>query len=90
MVAHVLCMTYVWHGCYPCTFSIAPTGVSGSFLKQGEAHLVFANSSIQLFHAQSAIYGEFQGCLVHSYPGQFQTVLDMGMGNYRRVLGNDV
>ena len=32
----------------------------------------------------------FQGRLVRSYPGQFQTVLDTGMGNYRRVLGSDV
>jgi hypothetical protein len=32
----------------------------------------------------------YQGCLFRSYPGQFQTLLDTGTGNYRRVLGNDI
>eukprot|EP00544_Gedaniella_sp_CCMP2646_P002637 CAMPEP_0202507380 /NCGR_PEP_ID=MMETSP1361-20130828/51689_1 /ASSEMBLY_ACC=CAM_ASM_000849 /TAXON_ID=210615 /ORGANISM="Staurosira complex sp., Strain CCMP2646" /LENGTH=361 /DNA_ID=CAMNT_0049141495 /DNA_START=185 /DNA_END=1273 /DNA_ORIENTATION=+ len=32
----------------------------------------------------------YQGCLFRSYPGQFQTLLDTGMGSYRRVLGNDI
>jgi hypothetical protein len=32
----------------------------------------------------------FQGCLFRSYPGQFQTLLDTGNGNYRRVKGNNV
>jgi hypothetical protein len=32
----------------------------------------------------------YQGCLFRSYPGQFQTLLDTGMGRYRRVLGNDI
>ena len=75
----------VTHTC----FSIPPAGVSGSLLEQGEACLLFANSSTQLFHAQSAIYGKFSGV---SYPGQFQTMLDTGtgMGNYHRVLGSDV
>lgn len=31
----------------------------------------------------------FQGCLFRSYPGAFQTLLDTGTGNYRRVEGND-
>lgn len=30
----------------------------------------------------------FQGCLFRSYPGEFQTLLDTGTGNYRRVQGN--
>lgn len=30
----------------------------------------------------------YQGCLFRSYPGEFQTLLDTGNGNYRRVLGN--
>lgn len=32
----------------------------------------------------------YQGCLFRSYPGQFQTLLDTGTGNYRRVQGNDI
>mmetsp|Transcript_9962 Transcript_9962/g.12947 ORF Transcript_9962/g.12947 Transcript_9962/m.12947 type:complete len:384 (-) Transcript_9962:63-1214(-) len=32
----------------------------------------------------------FQGCLFRSYPGQFQTLLDTGDGQYRRVKGNDI
>jgi len=32
----------------------------------------------------------YQGCLFRSYPGQFQTLLDTGTGNYRRVVGCDV
>jgi hypothetical protein len=30
----------------------------------------------------------YQGCLFRSYPGEFQTLLDTGTGNYRRVEGN--
>eukprot|EP00555_Chaetoceros_dichaeta_P001068 CAMPEP_0198278726 /NCGR_PEP_ID=MMETSP1447-20131203/66529_1 /TAXON_ID=420782 /ORGANISM="Chaetoceros dichaeta, Strain CCMP1751" /LENGTH=384 /DNA_ID=CAMNT_0043973821 /DNA_START=107 /DNA_END=1261 /DNA_ORIENTATION=- len=32
----------------------------------------------------------FQGCLFRSYPGQFQTLLDTGTGDYRRVVGADM
>jgi hypothetical protein len=32
----------------------------------------------------------FQGCLFRSYPGVYQTLLDTGMGRYRRVKGNAV
>lgn len=32
----------------------------------------------------------FQGCLFRSYPGDYQTLLDTGTGNYRRVRGNTV
>ena len=31
----------------------------------------------------------FQGCLFRAYPGQFQTLLDTGTGNYRRLVGSD-
>jgi len=30
----------------------------------------------------------FQGCLFRSYPGVFQTLLDTGTGEYRRIQGN--
>lgn len=32
----------------------------------------------------------YQGCLFRSYPGQFQTMLDVGDGQYRRVKGSDI
>lgn len=32
----------------------------------------------------------YQGCLFRSYPGHFQTLLDTGMGRYRKVLGDDI
>ncbi len=32
----------------------------------------------------------YQGCLFRSYPGEFQTLLDTGTGQYRRVVGNAV
>jgi hypothetical protein len=32
----------------------------------------------------------YQGCLFRSYPGEFQTLLDTGTGNYRRVKGNSI
>ena len=32
----------------------------------------------------------YQGCLFRSYPGEFQTLLDTGTGQYRRVEGNSV
>mmetsp|Transcript_50320 Transcript_50320/g.58140 ORF Transcript_50320/g.58140 Transcript_50320/m.58140 type:complete len:422 (+) Transcript_50320:267-1532(+) len=32
----------------------------------------------------------YQGCLFRSYPGQYQTLLDTGTGNYRRLEGKDV
>lgn len=32
----------------------------------------------------------FQGCLFRSYPGQFQTLLDTGTGDYRRVVGSNM
>lgn len=32
----------------------------------------------------------FQGCLFRSYPGEFQTLLDTGTGDYRRVLGSNL
>uniref|UniRef100_A0A7S2NYW3 DUF1995 domain-containing protein n=1 Tax=Leptocylindrus danicus TaxID=163516 RepID=A0A7S2NYW3_9STRA len=32
----------------------------------------------------------YQGCLFRSYPGQYQTLLDVGDGQYRRVKGNDI
>lgn len=32
----------------------------------------------------------YQGCLFRSYPGQFQTLLDTGTGQYRRVEGSNV
>uniref|UniRef100_A0A7S4QDH7 DUF1995 domain-containing protein n=2 Tax=Ditylum brightwellii TaxID=49249 RepID=A0A7S4QDH7_9STRA len=32
----------------------------------------------------------YQGCLFRSYPGQFQTLLDTGSGNYRRVGGSEI
>jgi hypothetical protein len=32
----------------------------------------------------------YQGCLFRSYPGEFQTLLDTGTGQYRRVKGSDI
>lgn len=32
----------------------------------------------------------YQGCLFRSYPGEYQTLLDTGTGQYRRVEGTDV
>jgi len=32
----------------------------------------------------------YQGCLFRSYPGQYQSLLDVGDGQYRRVKGNDI
>jgi hypothetical protein len=32
----------------------------------------------------------YQGCLFRAYPGQYQTLLDTGTGNYRRLEGRDV
>jgi len=32
----------------------------------------------------------YQGCLFRSYPGEFQTLLDTGTGQYRRVKGNEI
>eukprot|EP00542_Grammatophora_oceanica_P017549 CAMPEP_0194032736 /NCGR_PEP_ID=MMETSP0009_2-20130614/5613_1 /TAXON_ID=210454 /ORGANISM="Grammatophora oceanica, Strain CCMP 410" /LENGTH=349 /DNA_ID=CAMNT_0038673263 /DNA_START=120 /DNA_END=1170 /DNA_ORIENTATION=+ len=32
----------------------------------------------------------YQGCLFRSYPGEYQTLLDTGTGQYRRLLGNPV
>jgi hypothetical protein len=32
----------------------------------------------------------YQGCLFRAYPGQYQTLLDTGTGNYRRLVGTDV
>lgn len=32
----------------------------------------------------------YQGCLFRSYPGEFQTLLDTGTGNYRRVKGSSI
>lgn len=31
----------------------------------------------------------YQGCLFRAYPGQYQTLLDTGIGSYRRLLGSD-
>jgi hypothetical protein len=32
----------------------------------------------------------YQGCLFRAYPGQYQTLLDTGTGNYRRLEARDV
>jgi len=32
----------------------------------------------------------YQGCLFRSYPGEYQTLLDTGTGNYRRLGGNPI
>ncbi len=32
----------------------------------------------------------YQGCLFRSYPGEYQTLLDTGTGQYRRVEGNEI
>ena len=32
----------------------------------------------------------YQGCLFRAYPGQFQTLLDTGTGQYRRLHGSDI
>jgi len=32
----------------------------------------------------------YQGCIFRSYPGQYQTLLDTGTGNYRRLRGADI
>lgn len=32
----------------------------------------------------------YQGCIFRSYPGRYQTLLDTGTGNYRRLLGSEI
>jgi len=32
----------------------------------------------------------YQGCLFRKYPGQYQTLLDIGDGNFRRILSSDL
>lgn len=32
----------------------------------------------------------YQGCLFRAYPGEYQTLLDTGVGKYRRILGNQI
>lgn len=40
--------------------------------------------------AQPPFMVNFQGCLFRSYPGEFQTLLDTGSGQYRRLKGNQL
>lgn len=40
--------------------------------------------------AQPPFMVNYQGCLFRSYPGVYQTLLDTGTGNYRRVEGNAI
>ena len=87
LIAHVLYMTYVWHGCYSRTFL---QEFQDRFLSKVKPVYYLRTRQYSRSTPNPPFMVNYQGCLFRSYPGQFQTLLDTGMGKYRRVLGSDV